>query len=98
MMRWSNRMHDDSLWMVSTTVLPTHVMSCTFSITLCALVGSRPDVGLSQNSSVEPWMMSTPMETHHRLPPEMPVPSSPMYVFLEYCTTSFIIYSLRNLC
>lgn len=65
--------------MVRITVLPLRAMSCTFSITLCALVESSPDVGSSRNRSEGPWMMSTPIDTLRRSPPETPlVPSSPM--------------------
>lgn len=65
--------------MVKITVLPERAMSWTFSITLCALVESSPEVGSSKNSSDGPWIMSTPIETRLRSPPDIPrVPSSPM--------------------
>lgn len=61
------------------TVLPFLAMSCTFSITLRALVESSPEVGSSRKRSEGPWIMSTPIETLRRSPPETPlVPSSPM--------------------
>ncbi|KAG9130904.1 hypothetical protein Leryth_006679 [Lithospermum erythrorhizon] len=62
------------------TVLPERAISCTFSITLYALVESRPEVGSSKNRSEGPCIISTPMETLRRSPPETPrVPSSPIY-------------------
>lgn len=47
---------------------------------------SRPDVGSSRKRSDGPWMMSTPIETLRRSPPDTPrVPSSPMKVFRADC-------------
>ncbi|KAG9135640.1 hypothetical protein Leryth_002366 [Lithospermum erythrorhizon] len=44
-----------------------------------ALVESRPEVGSSKNRSEGPCMISTPIETLRRSPPETPrVPSSPI--------------------
>lgn len=98
MMRWSSRskMRDDGWWMVRTTVLPVRAMLWTFSITLWALVESKPDVGSSRKSSDGPWMMSTPIDTLRRSPPETPrVPSSPIYVFLaDYITKN--VYKLSE--
>ncbi|KAK1268744.1 hypothetical protein QJS04_geneDACA006469 [Acorus gramineus] len=88
MMRWSmrERIRCEGWWMVRTTVLPARAMSWTLSITPCALVESRPDVGSSRKRRDGPWIMSTPIETRRRSPPETPrVPSSPMYVFCEDC-------------
>jgi hypothetical protein len=83
-MRWSRSdwiLHE-GWWIVRITVLPERAMWCTFSMTLWALVESRPEVGSSRKSNDGPWMMSTPMETLRRSPPDTPlVPSSPMYVF-----------------
>lgn len=81
MMRWSrsNWILDEGWCIVRITVLPDRAMWCTFSMTLCALVESKPEVGSSRKSKDGPWMMSTPMETLRRSPPEMPrVPWSPM--------------------
>ena len=73
--------------MVIRTMLPPLAMSFTFSTTLKALVESRPEVGSSGNSSDGLWMISTPIDTLRRSPPDTPlVPSSPMYVCAAFCT------------
>lgn len=87
-MRWSRsiRMRCDGWWMVRITVLPLRAMWCTLSMTLWALVESRPEVGSSRKSNEGPCIMSTPIDTRRRSPPDTPrVPSSPMNVFLDDC-------------
>lgn len=65
--------------MVIKTILPFRAISFTFSTTLKALVESRPEVGSSKNKSDGLWMMSIPIETLLRSPPETPLlPSSPI--------------------
>lgn len=83
--RWSSRsrIRCEGWWIVRITVLPARAILWTFSTTLWALVESKPDVGSSRKRSDGPWIMSTPIETLRRSPPETPrLPSSPIYVFL----------------
>uniref|UniRef100_A0A0A9CZG4 Uncharacterized protein n=1 Tax=Arundo donax TaxID=35708 RepID=A0A0A9CZG4_ARUDO len=62
-------------------MLSPFAISFTFSTTLYALVESRPEVGSSRNSRDGLWIMSMPIDTLRRSPPETPlIPSSPMYV------------------
>lgn len=63
------------------TMLPPLAISFTFSTTLYALVESKPEVGSSRNRSAGLWIMSIPIETLRRSPPDPPLlPSSPIYV------------------
>ena len=68
-------------WMVMRTMLPVRAMSFTFSTTLKALVESRPEVGSSRKRREGLWIMSIPIDTLRRSPPDTPLlPSSPIYV------------------
>jgi len=76
----------DGWWIVISTMLPPFAISFTLSTTLYALVESRPEVGSSRNSRDGLWIMSVPIDTLRRSPPETPrIPSSPMYVWAVVC-------------
>ena len=76
----------DGWWIVINTMLPPFAISFTLSTTLYALVESRPEVGSSRNSRDGLWIMSVPIDTLRRSPPETPrIPSSPMYVWAVVC-------------
>ena len=76
----------DGWCIVIRTMLPPLAISFTFSTTLYALVESRPEVGSSRNSRDGLWIMSMPIDTLRRSPPETPrIPSSPMYVWAVVC-------------
>uniref|UniRef100_A0A8R7TYC8 Uncharacterized protein n=1 Tax=Triticum urartu TaxID=4572 RepID=A0A8R7TYC8_TRIUA len=63
------------------TMLPLSAMRRSTLTTMNADVESRPEVGSSRNRRMGSWMMSVPMETLRRSPPETPRwPSSPMMV------------------
>ncbi|KAH0458849.1 hypothetical protein IEQ34_011663 [Dendrobium chrysotoxum] len=68
-------------WIEVTTTLPVLAILCSTFITLNALVESSPEVGSSRKRSMGSWMMSVPIDTRRRSPPETPRwPSSPIMV------------------
>ncbi|OEL13690.1 ABC transporter G family member 6 [Dichanthelium oligosanthes] len=68
-------------WMDVMTMLPLSAMRRSTLTTMNAEVESSPDVGSSRNRRIGSWMMSVPMETLRRSPPDTPrCPSSPMMV------------------
>ena len=67
------------------TMLPLCAILCSTFTTMYALVESSPEVGSSRNRRIGSWIMSVPIDTLRRSPPETPRwPSSPMTVFAAF--------------
>nr|GMD50763.1 ABC transporter G family member 6 [Ipomoea batatas] len=74
------------------TVCPWERMMRRTLTTKNALVESSPEVGSSRKRMIGSWIMSIPIETRRRSPPETPRwPSSPITVFAALCSPNWSI-------
>ncbi|KAH0454321.1 hypothetical protein IEQ34_016245 [Dendrobium chrysotoxum] len=80
-------------------MLPLCAMRCNTFTTINALVESRPEVGSSRNRTMGSWMISMPILTRRRSPPDTPRwPSSPIMVLAARRRPSWSIRACTRLC